>query len=83
MTIVAVLSWAGAWGGLASQRDEDHYVKQGVGFPFLHDGPITAISRGTPTTIIFDKSGTAVAWKVGPCDWTSREVRTLLEALIK
>jgi len=83
VTILAVLSWHGAWGGLGSWREQDHFSKQGIGFPFLHDGPISPIARGTPTTIIFDKSGKAVAWRIGSCDWAAREVRTLLEALLE
>lgn len=82
VAIVAVLSWAGAWGARSSWQDEDYYAKEGVRIAFLHDGPITPLARGTPTTILFDKSGKPVAWKVGACDWTSREIRALLEALM-
>ena len=75
--MIAVLSWTRATAaGMKSAQET-------FPFPLLYDGPITAIARGTPTTVIFDKSGTSVAWKTGPCDWTSREVRVLLEALIK
>ena len=79
-----MLSWAGGWGARASWQDEDYYTRQwNVRFPFLHDGPIAPLARGTPTTIVFDKAGVAVAWRVGSCDWTSPNVHALLEALAR
>jgi hypothetical protein len=78
--MIAVVSWADAWGARAAEYDRDYY---GMKFPLLHGGPIGAFARTTPTTVIFDKSGTSVAWRTGSFDWTSREIRTVLEALIK
>jgi hypothetical protein len=82
VTIVAVLSWAGPGGSRTSWRDQEHHAKRGVGFPFLHDGPIGPMVRGTPTVVVFDKAGKAVAWRVGAYDWQNREIRALLETLM-
>jgi peroxiredoxin len=38
--------------------------------------------RGLPTTYLIDCRGNAVGWRLGPQEWTSDAVRTLLTALL-
>ena len=48
------------------------------------DGAVSARYklRGLPTTYLIDCRGNAVGWSVGPQEWTSEAVRTLLTALL-
>ena len=38
--------------------------------------------RGLPTTYLIDCHGNTVGWSVGPQEWTSEAIRTLLAALL-
>jgi peroxiredoxin len=48
------------------------------------DGAVSARYklRGLPTTYLIDCRGNLVGWSVGPQEWTSEAVRTLLTALL-
>jgi peroxiredoxin len=49
-----------------------------------HDGAVSSRYklRGLPTTYLIDCRSNMVGWSVGPQEWTSEAVRTLLTALL-
>ena len=81
VTVVAVLSWMRR--GIGAKSASIYEREHGVKIPHLYDGPIAGVAPYSPTTVIFDKEGKAVAWKSGPHDWTGREVGQLMRALIR
>ena len=50
-------------------------------FPLWHDGPIATMNRWSPTTVIFDRSGVAVAWARGDYHFGNPATQKLLEGL--
>lgn len=80
MRVIGVLSWTRGDGASITRQHAEWY---GVTFPLLHDGPVAAMLTWSPTTIIFDKSGSAVAWARGDYHFSNPSIYTLLEALGK
>jgi len=80
VTVIAVLSWTRGDGAAITR---EHATRYGVTFPLLHDGPVAAMNTWSPTTIIFDKSGSAVAWARGDYHFSNRSIHGLLEALAR
>jgi hypothetical protein len=80
MVFVGVLSWTRG-DGVAITRS--HAKNYGMTFPLWHGGPVTPMTQWSPTTIIFDKSGSAVAWARGDYHFGNGGIQTLLEALAK
>ena len=64
------------------------YVKHlGLTFPILLDPDTKTATAwrvtGIPTTFLIRRSGEAAGWAVGPRDWNSHEMRTLLDTLLR
>jgi hypothetical protein len=75
-----VLSWTKGDGLAITRRHASTY---GLTFPIWHDGPIGTMSTWSPTTVIFDKSGSAVAWARGNYHIANPGLRVLLETLAR
>jgi hypothetical protein len=75
---------------VAIQEDRDKVApfmdKHQLQFTALmdRDGAVSARYklRGLPTTYLIDCRGNVVGWSIGPQEWTSEAVRTLLTALL-
>ena len=80
MVVVAVLSWTR---GNGAQITNQHARNYAITFPLWHDGPMANMSRWSPTTVIFDKSGSAVAWARGDYHFSNPSIEALLETLAK
>lgn len=80
MTVIGVLSWTRGDGASITREHAERYA---VTFPFWHDGPVAAMNTWSPTTLIFDKSGSAVAWARGDYHFSNPSLQSLLETLAK
>jgi hypothetical protein len=78
VTVIAVLSWTRGDGAAITREHAKHYA---LTFPFWHNGPIASMSTWSPTTLIFDKFGSPVAWARGSYHFSNPSLQTLLEAL--
>ena len=78
VVVLGVLSWTRGDGRMITRRHAEQY---GISFSMLHDGPVGAFNRWSPTTIVFDRSGTTVAWARGSYFWDSQKVVALFETL--
>jgi hypothetical protein len=80
VAVIGVLSWTRGDGASITR---EHAKRYAVTFPLWHDGPVAAMNSWSPTTIIFDKSGSAVAWARGDYHFSNPSLYSLLETLAK
>lgn len=80
MVVIGVLSWTRGDGASITR---EHAARYAVTFPLWHDGPVGVMNRWSPTTLVFDKSGSAVAWARGDYHFSNPSLQSLLETLAK
>ena len=76
--MVGVLSWTRGNGAVITAA---HAKRYRVTFPLWHDGPVAAMNAWSPTTIVFDASGSAIAWARGDYHLGNPALHTFLASL--
>ena len=73
--------------GESVNKVKDYMAEHGLTFPALldSDSSVTHLYRvrGTPTRFLIDREGKLVAGSIGPRDWATQEVRTLITTLLE
>jgi hypothetical protein len=80
IVVLGVLSWTRGDGARITRT---HARRYGVSFPLWHDGPVGVLNAWSPTTVIFDRTGEAVAWARGDYHFANPALPVLLEALAR